>query len=193
MMAMVFGRSRWSTVRNTMTRPPDVVSSGARPLQPLRRVERGVDDALVAGAPAEVARDRDPHLLLGGVRIVAQEFEQGGQHAGRAEAALQAMVVAERFLKRGQLLVVRRDPLDREDLVPVRLHGEHQAGAGRLAVEQDGAGTAHAMLAAEMGAGEAERVTDEIRQREAHLGLGAVALAVDGQRDGSLEFGHALY
>src|SRR5262249_548523 len=74
-------------------------------LQPLRRVERRVDDALIAGAPAEIARNRDPHLLLGGVRIVAQELDQRRQHAGGAEAALQAVIVAERLLQRVQLLV----------------------------------------------------------------------------------------
>src|SRR5690242_2235950 len=111
MMAMLLGRSRWSTVRNTTTCPRRGVL-GARSLQALRRIERRVDDTLVAGAPAEVARDRDPHLLLGRVRIVAQEFDEGGQHAGRAEAALQAVIVAECLLQRVQLLVVRRDALD---------------------------------------------------------------------------------
>src|SRR5215211_8939838 len=67
-------------------------------LQPLGRVERGVDDALVAGAAAQIARDGDPHLAFGGIGIIAQELDQRGEDAGRAEAALQAVIVAERFL-----------------------------------------------------------------------------------------------
>jgi hypothetical protein len=40
-------------------------------LQPLRCIERGRDNALVAGAPAEIAGDGHPHLLFGRVGIVA--------------------------------------------------------------------------------------------------------------------------
>ena len=68
-------------------------------------------------------------------------------------------------------------------LVAVRLHRQHQAGARRAAVEQDGAGAADAVLAAEMGAGQAELVAQEIGERHPHFDLFLVALAVDGQRD----------
>ena len=44
-------------------------------LHALGGVERGQHDALVAGAAAEIAGDRDPHLLLGGVRVIAQKFQ----------------------------------------------------------------------------------------------------------------------
>ena len=65
----------------------------------------------------------------------------------------------------------RRDALDGEQLVAVGLHREHQAGARRAAVEQDGAGAADAVLAAEMRAGEPELVAHEIGERHAHLDL----------------------
>src|SRR5882672_5875299 len=68
-------------------------------LQALCGIERGRDDALIAGAAAEIARDRDANLLLGRIGIVAQEFDERGQHAGRAEAALQSVIVPERFLQ----------------------------------------------------------------------------------------------
>src|SRR5215471_5313569 len=73
--------------------------SRRRPLQSLRRVEGSGDDALIAGAAAKIARDRDAHLLLGWIGIVAQEFGERDQHSGRAEAALQAVIVAERLLQ----------------------------------------------------------------------------------------------
>src|ERR1700716_4174020 len=217
-MAMFLGRRRWSTERNTKTCPcetsrrsrldrPQVIRaygkwgvnedraraarSRARALQALCRVERGVDDALIAGAAAQIARDRDPHLLLGRIGIVAQEFDQRRQHAGRAETALQAVVVAEGLLQRVQLGIAHRDALDRGDLVAVGLHRQHQAGARRLAVEQDRAGAAYAVLAAKMRAGEPEIMPDKIRQGDADLDLLLVTLAVDGQRDGSL-LGHAV-
>src|SRR5262245_56585245 len=52
-------------------------------------IKRGEHDALVAGAAAEVSGDGDPHLPLGRVGIVAQEFQQRGEHARLAEATLQ--------------------------------------------------------------------------------------------------------
>ena len=41
------------------------------------------------------------------------------------------------------------------------LHGQHQAGAHRLSVEQDGAGAADALFAGEVRAGEMELVAQE--------------------------------
>src|ERR1700704_2766339 len=93
------------------------------------------------------------------------------------------MVLVERLLQWMQLVGRRRDALDGKNLVAVRLHCEHQAGARREPVEQDGAGAADPVLAAEMGAGEAELVTYEIGERHADLDLLLVALAVDRQRD----------
>ena len=93
------------------------------------------------------------------------------------------MIVAERLLQRVQLGGVGRDALDREEIVPVRLDGEHEAGAHGQAVDQDGAGAAHAMLASQMRAGEAELVAQEIGERETDLDLFLIAGAVDGERD----------
>ncbi len=145
-------------------------AQGARPnaLQPLRRVERRDHDVLIAGTAAEIAGNGDPHLLFGRVGIVAQEFDQRGENSRRAEAALQAVIVAERLLQRMQLVGIRRDAFDGQNLVPVGLHGEHKARARRTAVEQNSAGAAHAVLAAEMGAGETKLMADEVRQRDAH-------------------------
>src|SRR5262249_17543448 len=71
---------------------------------PLRCVERRSHDVLVAGAAAEIAGDGDAHLLLGRVGIVAQELEQCGEHAGGAEAALQAMMLVKALLQHVQLV-----------------------------------------------------------------------------------------
>src|ERR1700682_3037407 len=92
-------------------------------------------------------------------------------------------MLMECLLQRMQGLRVGRNAFDRHDLVAVGLHREHQARSRRIAVEQYSAGTAHAMLAAEMGAGEAELMTQEIRQRHAHRHGCLVVLAVDGDGD----------
>ena len=65
----------------------------------------------------------------------------------------------------------------------VGLDREHQAGADRLAVEDDGAGAADAVLAADMGAGLAAVVADRVDQGLARLDADRVRRAVDGQRD----------
>ena len=80
-----------------------------------------------------------------------------------------------------QLVGRRRDALDGENIMAVGLHREHKAGTRRAVIEEDGACPADAVLAAEMGAGEAELVADEIGQRDAHLDFFLVPLAVDGQ------------
>src|SRR5215467_13627670 len=151
--------------------------------QPLRRVERRGHDILIAGATAQIAGNRDAYLLLGRVRIVAQELDERRQNARRAEAALKAMMFMESLLQGMQLLGRRRDALDCENIMAVRLHREHQAGTRRAVIEEDGACPADAVLAAEMGPGEAELVPDEIGQCDAHLDFFFVSLAVDGQHN----------
>src|SRR5712671_7859585 len=81
-------------------------------LQALGCIEGGGDNALIAGAATEISRDRDANLLLGRIGIVAQEFDQRGQHAGRAEAALQPVIIAEGLLQRVQLGIAHRDAFD---------------------------------------------------------------------------------
>src|SRR5215467_10143549 len=71
--------------------------------QLLRGPQHGLDDVLVAGATAEVARQRPPHLVLGRVGVFVEERLGREHHAGRAEAALQAVLVLEPLLDRMQL------------------------------------------------------------------------------------------
>ena len=75
----------------------------------LRRRQRRIDDALVAGAAARDSRTSASRTSLSvGSGLLAQELGQRHQHARRAEAALQAVVVLERLLQRVQLAVRRR-------------------------------------------------------------------------------------
>ena len=59
------------------------------------------------------------------------------------------------------------EPFDRGDLVPDRGDREHQAGAHRAAVDQDRAGAADAVLAADVGAGQPEVVAQRVGQQPA--------------------------
>ncbi len=100
--------------------------------------------------------------------LLLQRVRRQHQEARRAEAALQAVVVDEGLLQRMQLLAVG-EPFDGADLPAVGLDREHQAGADRLAVEDDRAGAADAVLAADMRAGLAAVVADRVDQRLARL------------------------
>src|SRR5438874_2527708 len=51
----------------------------------------GLDDAVIAGAPAEHGGESLADLLLRRPRVGLQKVERGHQHAGCAEAALQAV------------------------------------------------------------------------------------------------------
>src|SRR5438445_10149984 len=57
-------------------------------------------DVVVAGAPAEVAFELVADLLFGRLWIALQHLMGGQDHAGRAEAALQAVLFPEAVLGR---------------------------------------------------------------------------------------------
>ena len=116
--------------------------------QQLGGVPDRVDDEHVARAAADVALQREPDLLVGGRRVVLEQRLRGQHHPGRAEPALQAVLLPERLLHRVQRRRVAAERLDRLDPRVRRLHREQQARAHRLAVEQHGAGAADALLAA---------------------------------------------
>src|SRR5690242_19369685 len=83
-------------------------------LELTRRVLHGLDDVDVAGAAAEVARDGLTNLRLARVGGAPQERLARHQHAGRAEAALQPVLLHEALLQRVELAVLLQ-PLHRAD------------------------------------------------------------------------------
>ena len=131
-----------------------------------------LDDVVVARAAADVALEPLAHLVLARVGVLLQQVGGAHQHAGRAEAALQAVMLAERLLQRVQLAALGQ-ALDRRHLGAVGLGREHGAGLDRIAVDMDHAGAALAGVAADMGAGEAEIAAQEIDQQRARLDLAA--------------------
>src|SRR5258706_29781 len=70
-------------------------------------------DVVVAGAAADVAFELVPDgLVVERVALAGHHVDRGHDHAGGAEAALQAVILAERFLHRVQLAVLG-EALDR--------------------------------------------------------------------------------
>ncbi len=148
-----------------------------------RRIQNGGDDRRIARAPADVARQHVADLALVGRRHLAQEMRRRAQDAracrtriagrgGRAKARCSALSVPG-----------SGEPLDGDDVGAVGLHRVLRAAAHRAAVDQDGAGAAHAVLAADMHAECLQLVAQEIAEQHARLGLSRAALAVQGQLD----------
>ncbi len=79
--------------------------------------------------------------------------------------------------------------LDGADCIALGLHREHQAGPHRRVIDDDGAGAADAVIAADMRAGLPAILANGIGKRAARLNGNLVILAVDGQGDGGF-IGH---
>ncbi len=123
-----------------------------------------VDDRLVAGAAAVVARDvRRESRRASPVVGCATRSCAAISIPGVQKPHCSALLLVERLLQIGELARVRQ-ALDRVDLAAVRLHREHQAAAHDLAVDAQRARAAHAVLAADVRAGEAQLLAQEVDQ-----------------------------
>ena len=84
----------------------------------------------------------------------------------------------ERLLELREPLLLAQ-PLDRQDVAPVRVGGEQAAGADGLAVEQHGARAAHLHLAGGLRALQVEAIAQEVEQQLLRLDLAHDRCAVD--------------
>src|SRR5207248_7983587 len=141
-----------------------------------------LDDVVVAGAAAEVALEPHADLLLRRVGVALEQLLGRHDHAGRAEPALEAMLVPEGLLQ-GMERRSLGEALDGRDLGPVRLHREHRAGLHAVAVELDGARPAIAGVATHVRPGEPREIADVVHQQQSRLDLVLVLGAIDGDRN----------
>ena len=89
----------------------------------------------------------------------------------------------EGLLERVERPLRGRQALDGRELGAVGLHGVGDAGAHGGPVPQDRAGTADAVLAAEVRAGKTQVVAEEVGERPPRLDLALVDDAVHGHPD----------
>src|ERR1700744_1163737 len=162
--------------------PAVVVTSRLLRLELRGRPEDRLHDVLVAGAAAQVAGDRPPHVFLGRVGVAVEQLLGRHHHARRAEPALQPVLLPEPFLDRVQL-AGRSQALHRGDLAPVDLHRQHRAGLDGPAVDQHCAGPAVGRVAAAVGAGQPGAPADQVGQQQPGLDLGDFPGAVEGELD----------
>src|SRR3954462_7827731 len=100
---------RWRYCAQPRLERLDVLAALLRHARRLRRfaadvalgdVAHRAHDVVVAGAAAEVALEPVADLFLARVRVAPEEVGGGHDHAGRAVAALERVVVPERLLER---------------------------------------------------------------------------------------------
>src|SRR5262245_13080508 len=109
----------------------------------------GLDDVLVPGAAAQVARDPVADLLLARVGVLLQQPVGARDHPWRAVAALQAVLLVECLLQRVQHAALL-EAFDRQHVGAVALHCQHRARLDRHAVDVNRAGAAVRGLAADV-------------------------------------------
>src|SRR5512142_118579 len=152
------------------------------------RVLDRLHDVHVAGAAAEVPRDRLADLLFRRIRVRLEQCDARHHHPRRAEPALKAVLLVEALLHGVQTLC-GLEALDGADGAAVRLDREDGAGLHRTSVEEDGARAAVRRVAADVRAGHAERLADEVDEEQAGLDRRILLLAVDRDADG-VRVGH---
>src|SRR3954471_3897438 len=135
--------------------------------------------------PAEEVAD----LSLSRRRVPGEVMVERHQNAGGAEAALERVVAAKRLLQHAEPVGRGREPFDRLEIATIDLRREREAGPGQHAVDDDGAGAAEAVLAADMRTGCAKLVAQEIGEQHARLRLALDGLAVECETDGMADIG----
>ena len=137
-------------------------------------------DPHVAGAPAQVAAQLVPDRGLVLRSDPGHDVPRRDQHPRGAESALQRVVARERLAQRppGGVVSESFDGHHGRALAGVR---PGDARSDRLPVHQHRAGAAHAVLAAEVGAGQVQVVAQELGELRAVRDAGAARLSVDGQ------------
>jgi hypothetical protein len=137
---------------------------------------------VVAGAPAQVALEPDAHFLFGRVRVLLQQAGGGHHHAGRAIAALQAVVLHERLLHRVHH-AIDGHALDGGHLMAVDLYSQDTARLHAAPIEEHGARPAVAGVAPDHGAGLPQLFSEVVNEQGARLDIVGVALPVHGHAD----------
>src|SRR5690348_6355386 len=151
------------------------------------RVFDSRDDVLIAGAAAEISGNRIADFLFAWAGIFAKERGGGQDHARRAIAALQAVLLPESLLHGMKaaaaaiLLAGGGEAFDGGDVRASGLSGEHGAGLHGLAVEEDGAGAAKARLAADVRAREAQCVAQIVNEQQARLDFVLMFLTIHAE------------
>jgi hypothetical protein len=144
-----------------------------------------LEDARIAGAAADVAREAFADLSVRRIRVSVEEFQRGHDHARSADAALGGSVSDE-----GLLDVVESgsfgDAFDGLNAGALDLQDRDETTVHEPSVEHDGTGAALPFPAAFLGSGEAQVLAENIEKAGHGPGFDFAGVVVDGEADESL-------
>src|ERR1700722_10454214 len=137
--------------------------------------------ASVREAAAKDARHSFLDFFFSCLGMLVEKSFSGENYAVQAKAALGSLLFNESFLYRMRL-VDRAQPFQRDDLKALNRFHRRDAGAHRLALHKDRAGSALAEATAEFRAAQAEVIAQHVQQRRGWIDVQAVSLSVYLQR-----------
>ena len=126
---------------------------------------------MVSGTAANVTFETFTNILFARIRVLFDKLNGAHYHAGRAETALQAMVLVKRLLHRMQRFCAS-DSFDGRDLGPFGGNGQHRAGFYGFAIYMNDTGAALACVAADMSTCQCHGFADEADEQRVvrHVG-----------------------
>jgi hypothetical protein len=124
----------------------------------------GVDYLDVAGAAAEISRQRFGNGLAIRIGILSQQRFARQDHARNAEAALHSALLDEMTLQVGGAAAFVMNALDGENGATIGLRSQQLAAIHQHPIQQDGASAAFAYIAAIFDAGDAKMFAQEREQ-----------------------------
>ena len=136
----------------------------------------------MAATPAQVVRQRRPHLGLGGLRCAPQQGHGGDDHAVQAVATLRSLGLDKRLLHRMQRRSAAQS-FQRRHLATRHTRQRQRTGPRRPAVDQHHAGAAFPQAATVLGAVQAQVVAQHREQRHGAVHRQGFNPAVDVQQD----------
>ena len=119
---------------------------------------------MMRAATAQIAGERGLHVVDRCIGTALEQRDGRHHHAVRAIAALRGLLGDERRLNAVRL-VRRAEAFDRRDACCADARHRQRARSRGLAVHQHGAGAALAQTAAELHAGKAESIAQNVEQR----------------------------
>ncbi len=149
----------------------------------------GTDDLVISGTAAEVAGEPEADSVFVGIGLAVEQSLGGHDEAWRADAALERGFFEEGLLE-GVELVAMGEPFDGGYFTAGGFHRQHAARIDDAAVDEDRAGPTVAVVAAFLGAGQADFVAEHFEETLAvfaeEVGFGAV------EAGGDVSTGHGL-
>jgi len=124
----------------------------------------GADDILISSASANIAIQAMADLLIGGMRVAAQQVHYSDNHARGAETTLQTVLLPEGILH-GMQIAVGGDAFNRGNAAAISLYCQDGAGFNCDTIHQHGARTALTGITTHVRTRQSDDFAQEMREQ----------------------------